>query len=100
MEGGRIVQVGTPREIFKDPADAYVADFVAHMNPLGVLTARDVMGPPSGLVLAEVGPRAPVHEVMELLTTEAETVAVVEDGQPIGRITRDMVLARLLDPRG
>ncbi len=100
MEGGRIVQVGTPREIFKAPADDYVADFVAHMNPLGVLTARDVMGPPSGVVLAEVAPGAPVRDVMDLLTTEAEAVAVVEDGQPVGRITRDMVLARLLDPRG
>jgi len=101
MEGGRIVQVGTPREIFKAPADEYVADFVAHMNPLGVLTARDVMGPPSGVVLAQVSPNAPVREVMELLTREAEAVAVVEeDGVPVGRITRDMVLARLLDPRG
>jgi len=100
MEGGRIVQTGTPREIFKAPADDYVADFVAHMNPLGVLTARDVMGPPSGVVLAEVSPNAPVREVMALLTTEAETVAVVEDGVALGRITRDMVLARLLDPRG
>jgi len=100
MEGGRIVQVGTPREIFKAPADDYVADFVAHMNPLGVLTARDVMGPPAGLVLAEVGPHAPVRDVMALLTTEAEAVAVVEDGVAVGRITRDMVLARLLDPRG
>ena len=100
MEGGRIVQVGTPREIFKDPADEYVADFVAHMNPLGVLTARDVMGPPAGVALAEVDPRAPVREVMALLAEEAESVAVVEDGEIIGRITRDMVLARLLDPRG
>ena len=100
MEGGRIVQIGTPRQIFTHPADDYVADFVAHMNPLGVLTARDVMGPPSGMALTEIGPDAPVREVMALLTTEAETVAVVEDGQPVGRITRDMVLARLLDPRG
>ena len=100
MEGGRIVQVGTPREIFKDPADEYVADFVAHMNPLGVLTARDVMGPPTGVALAEVRADAPVREVMALLAEEAESVAVVEDGEIIGRITRDMVLARLLDPRG
>ncbi len=100
MEGGRIVQVGTPREIFTAPADDYVADFVAHMNPLGVLTARDVMGPPSGVAFAEVAPLAPVREVMTLLSREAEVVAVVEDGQIIGRITRDMVLARLLDPRG
>ena len=100
MEGGRIVQVGTPREIFTAPADDYVADFVAHMNPLGVLTARDVMGPPSGVALAEVPPTATVREVMQMLTTEAAAVAVIEDGQPIGRITRDRVLARLLDPRG
>ena len=48
MEGGRIVQAGRPRDIYTDPKDGYVADFVAHMNPLGVLTARDVMedGPP------------------------------------------------------
>ncbi|MBU2359544.1 MAG: choline ABC transporter ATP-binding protein, partial [Alphaproteobacteria bacterium] len=43
MEGGRIVQVGTPRDIYTNPANGYVAEFVAHMNPLGVLTARDVM---------------------------------------------------------
>ncbi|MEC7964021.1 MAG: choline ABC transporter ATP-binding protein, partial [Pseudomonadota bacterium] len=45
MEGGRIVQCGTPQQIFTDPATEYVADFVAHMNPLGVLCARDVMEP-------------------------------------------------------
>ena len=30
MEGGRIVQVGTAREIIANPVDAYVEDFVAH----------------------------------------------------------------------
>ena len=45
MEGGRIVQCGTAREIIANPAIDYVPDFVAHMNPLGVLTARDVMLP-------------------------------------------------------
>ena len=43
MEGGRIVQCGTAREIIANPVSEYVAEFVAHMNPLGVLTARDVM---------------------------------------------------------
>ncbi|OIP83643.1 MAG: choline ABC transporter ATP-binding protein [Rhodobacterales bacterium CG2_30_65_12] len=101
MEGGRIVQVGSPREIFTAPADDYVSDFVAQMNPLGVLTARDVMGPPGGVAGAEVDPATPVREVMTLLAREAEVVAVVdEDGRTLGRITRDMVLARLLDPRG
>ena len=34
MESGRIVQYGQPEEIVLKPASAYVADFVAHMNPL------------------------------------------------------------------
>jgi glycine betaine/proline transport system ATP-binding protein len=32
-----------PADIFSAPASDYVAEFVANMNPLGVLTARDVM---------------------------------------------------------
>ncbi|MCP4073632.1 MAG: choline ABC transporter ATP-binding protein [Hyphomicrobiales bacterium] len=43
MEGGRVVQVGTPHEILKNPANEYVADFVAHMNPLSALNAMDAM---------------------------------------------------------
>ncbi|MFA5539374.1 MAG: choline ABC transporter ATP-binding protein, partial [Gemmobacter sp.] len=35
LEGGRLVQTGTAREIIAAPASDYVADFVAHMNPLG-----------------------------------------------------------------
>ena len=44
LEGGRIVQTGAPEDIVLRPADAYVAEFVQHMNPLGVLTGRMVMG--------------------------------------------------------
>jgi glycine betaine/proline transport system ATP-binding protein len=43
LEGGRIVQTGTPADIVLRPADAYVAEFVQHMNPLSVLTGRMVM---------------------------------------------------------
>ncbi|SMF53875.1 glycine betaine/proline transport system ATP-binding protein [Tistlia consotensis] len=45
MEGGRIVQVGTPEEIVLDPANDYVAEFVAHMNPLRVLRGGSLMTP-------------------------------------------------------
>src|SRR3546814_7297549 len=34
MEGGRIVQYGKPEAIVLNPASEYVAEFVAHMNPL------------------------------------------------------------------
>ncbi len=46
MEGGRIIQCGTPKEIHSAPATPYVADFVANMNPLGVLTAADALEEP------------------------------------------------------
>ncbi|SFV32063.1 choline ABC transporter ATP-binding protein [Hyphomicrobium facile] len=43
MEGGRIVQSGSPEEIVLQPADDYVRDFIANVNPLSVLTAWNVM---------------------------------------------------------
>ncbi len=45
MESGRIVQYGEPEAIVLSPANAYVADFVAHMNPLGVLRGASLMTP-------------------------------------------------------
>ncbi len=43
MEGGRIVQYGEPEEIVLKPANQYVAEFVAHMNPLNVLQGSSFM---------------------------------------------------------
>ena len=43
MEGGRIVQTGTPEDIVLRPANAYVGDFISNVNPLSVLTAWNVM---------------------------------------------------------
>ena len=45
MEAGRIVQYGEPEDIVLNPANDYVADFVAHMNPLNVLTGTSLMTP-------------------------------------------------------
>jgi spermidine/putrescine transport system ATP-binding protein len=42
MDQGRIAQCGTPREVYEEPADAYVADFlgVANLLPARVVTPR------------------------------------------------------------
>ncbi len=100
MEGGRIVQCDTPRGIFSAPASEYVADFVANMNPLGVLTARDVMGAigpvlPTQTVEAEM----PVRDVMGALQ-KAEAIGVSDQGQLIGEITPSGLMERLLNPKG
>ncbi|MFQ5759928.1 MAG: choline ABC transporter ATP-binding protein [Acidiferrobacterales bacterium] len=49
MEGGRIVQYGEPEAIVLQPANEYVAEFVAHMNPLNVLRGGSLMTPLSEL---------------------------------------------------
>ena len=43
MEGGRIVQSGKPEDIVLRPANDYVREFIANVNPLSVLTAWHVM---------------------------------------------------------
>ena len=43
MEAGRIVQFGEPEEIVLNPANAYVAEFIAHMDALNVLRCGSLM---------------------------------------------------------
>lgn len=43
MESGRIVQSGKPEDIVLRPANDYVREFIANVNPLSVLTAWNVM---------------------------------------------------------
>ena len=96
MNGGRIVQHGTPQEIFTSPADSYVAEFVTHMNPLSVLRARHVMVPAPAEPPATVGPETPLKDVVPLVTGSDRPVGVVEDERLLGQVTRDSVLTRLM----
>lgn len=96
MEGGRIVQCGTPQDIFTNPVNDYVADFVANMNPLGVLTAADVMGPADGKTTQTVAADLPVKDVMHALS-DTPALGVTRDGALVGTITKDAVIKRLSD---
>ena len=93
MEGGRIVQIGTAREIIANPVDDYVQDFVAHMNPLGVLTARDVMTTGSGDGV-KIDAELPIRQIIAQLQTD-KVLTVVENGTPMGQVTEASVLTRL-----
>ena len=95
MEGGRIVQLGTPREIFSNPASDYVADFVANMNPLGVLTARDVMGAPAEGAAPQVTVETPVADLMAQLGDQQTVLDVVEGSQKLGSVTAQTIVDRL-----
>src|SRR5215472_2876524 len=53
MEGGRVRQIGSPRELYDEPQDAFVADFVGRCNILaGRRESATAFRTESGLVLA------------------------------------------------
>ncbi|MEL6586872.1 MAG: choline ABC transporter ATP-binding protein [Pseudomonadota bacterium] len=101
MEGGRIVQCGTPREIIRNPVNDYVIDFVSHMNPLGVLTAQDIMAPITGPSPLNTLPHdAPLGDVMALLTDTETALTVTQGDIPVGKIDQRDVMRGLLRPGG
>ncbi|HXW88518.1 MAG TPA: ABC transporter ATP-binding protein [Streptosporangiaceae bacterium] len=51
MNAGRIVQIGTPREVYEEPADTYVADFLGAANLMEIWVSS--AGPPAALRLGE-----------------------------------------------
>ncbi|MEO1104132.1 MAG: ATP-binding cassette domain-containing protein, partial [Pseudomonadota bacterium] len=96
MEAGRIVQCGTPQEIIAKPSTQYVADFVAHMNPLRVLTAADIMRngtPPDGT--PKVPHDTPVEALIDQQIATEGPVAITRDGAVVGTVTSRDILAAL-----
>lgn len=105
MEGGRIIQCGTPQDIVKNPADQYVADFVQHMNPISMLTARDVMhaglgdAASSASVSGTAKAETPLIDILDALARQPGSIGVVENGAIIGTISAQDVVAGLTQHR-
>lgn len=111
MDDGRIVQQGTARELVLDPETDYVADFVAHVNPMSVWRAQDVMrmvdvAPPMdavalgsntiGKAMQVVTPAdAPLKVVIRALEQTGRPVFVERHGTIIGSISVADVVAIL-----
>lgn len=74
MRDGRIVQVGTSDQILSEPANDYVAQFVADVDRTRVLTARSVMVRPPAVVTTGAGPRLALREMREANTSAAYLV--------------------------
>ena len=63
MQGGVVVQVGTPEEILKNPANDYVRSFFRGVDVSKVLTARDIARRTQVTLIdkPEQGPRAAIR---------------------------------------
>ncbi|WP_434623137.1 glycine betaine/L-proline ABC transporter ATP-binding protein ProV [Azospirillum sp. B2RO_4] len=67
MEGGRIVQVGRPDEILKQPANDYVRSFFRNIDVTKILTAGDIARRDQVTLTRHTGdgPRAAVRQLRE-----------------------------------
>jgi glycine betaine/proline transport system ATP-binding protein len=93
LKDGRVVQIGTGADIIAEPADRYVADFVADVDRSRVLTADLAMRAPRRTFSPDDHPRV----VLEWLDEQEFNGVYVLDGD--GRIlgvARDDRLARAL----
>jgi glycine betaine/proline transport system ATP-binding protein len=101
MEGGRIIQCGTPQEIVRNPENDYVADFVQHLNPINLLLARDVMRPGNGGqeagsgVTGTTSPTTPLANILDALSRQPGVIGVVENGAVVGTIGAQDVISGL-----
>lgn len=98
MKDGAIIQVGTAEDIVLEPADGYVADFVAGISRLHLVKAHSVMHPVEAFRasrpeldvagLATTSPEADVDELIRiLLDGKQDNVAVVNGNVMVGVVT-------------
>ena len=85
MEGGRIVQCGSAEDIVLKPANAYVTEFVAHMNPMHVLSAAAVMQ--TAVTLERRGGHVLLDRAGQL------RLALDADGRPAGALFGEKALS-------
>ena len=103
MKDGEIVQTGTPEDIVTQPADDYVADFVAGISKLKLVFAHTVMMPVEKFV-AENGkmpaikkcPQANAEDDLDTLVSlsvdQENPIVIMEDDKPVGVVTKDALL--------
>ena len=74
MRDGGVVQVGTAEKILNDPADDYVARFVADVDRSRVLTAGSLMVRPTATVGLAGGPALALRTIRDAQLTAAHVV--------------------------
>ncbi len=101
MKDGKIVQIGTPEDIVTAPVDDYVAEFVADISRLNLVTASKIMQPLAALEgsssfdLSDARMVAPTDKLNVLVTIACTTdrpIVVTDGNGPIGVVSRRALL--------
>ena len=101
MRDGRVVQIGTAEDIVMNPADDYVADFVAGISRLKVVRAHAVMQPMEGLKPSKDAPRVDESEslstLIQLAIDDDNPIIVQDAGSDVGVIRRQDLLRTVIE---
>ena len=101
MKDGEIVQIGTAEDIVTAPADDYVADFVAGISRLKLVSAAKIMVPPDKHGPLADGDHPVAHPEDDLdtlvgLSTGSELPVLIKDGDAlVGVVSKDTLLTGL-----
>ena len=88
MDKGRIQQIGTPEDIYNEPKNAFVADFIGESNILNGTMVRDNVVKMYGKEFPCVdGGFAPNEPVDVVIRPEDIDIVPVEQGQLTGTVT-------------
>ncbi|MBM9512050.1 glycine betaine/L-proline ABC transporter ATP-binding protein ProV [Desulfogranum marinum] len=99
MEGGRVVQVGSPEEILQNPADDYVRAFFRGVDPTGVISAGDIVRHNQPTVIWHT-PQGSPRATLELLNNRDREYAYVLDSEHrfFGVVSTDSLRTLLESP--
>lgn len=100
MRDGRLVQVGTAEDIVMNPADDYVADFVAGISRLKIVKAHAVMKPIGDQDLSQsavVNEDASLSDLIQLAIDNDAPIVVEDGGQKVGVINRADILQTVIE---
>ena len=88
MNGGKVQQIGTPEDIYNEPKNAFVADFIGESNILNGTMVRDNVVKMYGKEFPCVdGGFAPNEPVDVVIRPEDIDIVPVEQGQLAGTVT-------------
>ena len=103
MKDGVLVQIGTPEEIVTQPADEYVADFVAGISRLHLVYAHTVMRPKELIIKRNPGltldkcptakPDTDLNDLIDIMVnTDEKYICIMDDDNCVGVVTRSGLL--------
>ncbi|PKN12938.1 MAG: proline/glycine betaine ABC transporter ATP-binding protein ProV [Deltaproteobacteria bacterium HGW-Deltaproteobacteria-4] len=99
MEGGRVVQVGTPEEILQNPADDYVRAFFRGVDPTNILTAGDIARKSAVTIIRHRG-EGPRTALQRLISHERDYGYVLDSERRFMGLVSTDSLKEFIDSNG